>query len=73
MREYYRDSVLTIAVDSSTGDHEGFLLTPRSHLKKTSTSVGIQVPGEEMYKIYLKPHEPIEQFHCGTTYLTSRA
>lgn len=73
MREYYRNSLLTIAVDSSSGDHEGFLLTPRSHLKRTSIPLGIHVPGEEIHQIYLESHEPIQSFYGDTTCLTSRA
>ena len=30
MQDYYKHSTLTIAVDSTIGDHEGFLETPRS-------------------------------------------
>jgi hypothetical protein len=73
MFEYYRHSVLTIAVDSSSGDHEGFLLAPRSHLKRRSVPFGIHVPGEGIHQIYLDSYKPINRLQSGTTHLTSRA
>jgi hypothetical protein len=54
MGDYYKYSILTIAVDIASGDHEGFLTTPRQHEKP----VKIRVPGETSHKVFVVEKDP---------------
>jgi hypothetical protein len=53
MGDYYKYSILTIAVDAASGDHGGFLTTPR-HRKAMPKPVGLRIPGEDSHQLYVE-------------------
>lgn len=57
MANYYKNSILTLAADSASGDHEGFLETPHYHLGVISKQVGIRVAGDEHHLVYVTRRE----------------
>lgn len=63
MRTYYKDAILTIAADSASGDHQGFL-----NIDRTLQSQHVQVPfrrcsspwgSAPMGYVYFRPHYPL--------------
>lgn len=58
MGGYYKFGTLTIAPDTASDDHQGFLATLRPH-QTTSKPVTIRIPGEDLHHIFVEAKDPM--------------